>query len=226
MRLLVVRGALLAALLSTSAYAPRALGNPGTVPPADVMTRIRQFLGVQPRTVSVGGTRSRQQAVVCLLAPGPIQKVGEVSQIQLVESSPNLVFGTPLNEVEIRSGSAVLWSQLATSKGPIQGRIPWPISPIKSNQRLELAMRPRGAAGGDWAFVTLIGGQDSVISKVSDIINKISQGPFNSPLPAIDAAISGGEFNIAIALAWAPEFDSRDLGQLKPLRLRLQNDCK
>jgi hypothetical protein len=163
MRRLLVRGALFAALLSTFAYAPRVLGNPGTVPPADVMTRIRQFLGVQPRTVSVGGTRSRQQAVVCLLAPGPIQKVGEVSQIQLVESSPNLVFGTPLNEVEIRSGSAVLWSQLATSKGPIQGRIPWPISPIKSNQRLELAMRPRGAAGGDWAVVHLIPKSQSTI---------------------------------------------------------------
>jgi hypothetical protein len=201
MRRLVVRGALLAALLSTSAYAPRVLGNTRTVPPANVMTRIRQFLGVQPRTVSVGGTRSRQQAVVCLLAPGPIQKVGEVSEIQLVQSRPNLVFGTPLNEVEIRSGSAVLWSQLATSKGPIQGRIPWPIAPIVSNQRLELAMRPRGAAGGDWAVLSMKGASAEAQQRYAAALGAIGSNG-DHQLRQLDKAIGAGDGALAQALLW------------------------
>ena len=226
MRRLIVRGALLAVLLSTSAYAPRVLGNPRAVPPADVMTRIRQFLGVQPRTVSVGGTRSRGESFVCLLAPGPIQKVGEVSQIQLVQSSPNLVFGTPLNEVEIRSGSSVLWSQLATSKGPIQGRIPWPIAPIKSNQRLELAMRPRGAAGGDWAIVTLIGAGSDVLQRTAVTFEKLAEGDDSSHLHAINESISRGEQSLAIALTWTSDGKTSDSIQISAVQAQALNGCR
>jgi len=179
------------------------------------MTRICQFLGVKPSTVSVGGTRTRDSGKVCLLATGTIEQVNGVSAVTVGQLKPKLVLGRPLNEIEISSSHGVLWSQLATSKGPIQGRIAWPIEPIKPNQRLELAMRPRGAAGGDWAFVTLIGAESGVISKMLGIINKISQGPFNSPLSAIDTAVSRGEDNIAIALAWMPDFDSRDSGQIR-----------
>ena len=226
MRRLIVRGALLAVLLSTSAYAPRVLGNPGAVPPADVMTRIRQFLGVQPRSVSVGGTRSQGESLVCLLAPGPIQKVGKVSQIQLVQSSPNLVFGSPLNEVEIRSGSAVLWSQLATSKGPIQGRIAWPIEPIKSNQRLELAMRPRGAAGGDWAIVTLIGAGSDVLQRTAATFEKLAEGDDGSRLYAINESISRGEQSLAIALTWTSDGKTSDSIQISAVQAQALNGCR
>lgn len=203
MRRLIVRGALVAALLSIDAYASRALGNEGAMPPADVMTRIRQFLGVQPRTVSVGGTRSRGQASVCLLAPGPIQNVGKVSEIQLVESRPYLVFGTPLNEVEIRSGTDVLWSQLATSKVPIQGRTAWPIASVEPNQRLELAMRPRGAAGGDWAVLTLVAASsDDQQRSIAALQTSASNGQLR--LQQLDQAVAAGDRALAQALLWAP----------------------
>jgi len=226
MRRLIVRGALVAALLSTAAYAPRAIGNSGAEPPADVMTRIRQFLGVQPRTVSVGGTRSRGQASVCLLAPGPIQKVGDVSEIQLVQSRPNLVFGTPLNEVEIRSGSTVLWSQLATSKGPIQGRIAWPIAPVGFNQRLELAMRPRGSAGGDWAVVVLNGAEPDVLKRISSAVQENAKKGGSSRLLAINEAVSRGERGIAIELTWVDDASSSNSRQIAALQGQARNGCR
>ena len=103
-------------------------------PSRSLMTRVRRFIGTQPRTVSVGGTRSSGNKSVCLLSPGPIRQSSQGPEVVLVDSSPDLVLGSQLNEVEISSGSKVLWNQMATSKRPVDGRILWPIEPINPDK--------------------------------------------------------------------------------------------
>jgi hypothetical protein len=80
------------------------------------MGRIRTFLGVQPRSVSVGGTRSGAAQSVCLLALGPIKTSRTGPAVRVLDPQPAIVLGTPLNEIEIRRGETVLWSRLASSK--------------------------------------------------------------------------------------------------------------
>ena len=150
-----IQAALIMALLSCSQAMAPVWANPSSAPPAGLMTRIRQFLGVQPRSVSVGGTRSNAAQAVCLLSPGPIELRPDGPTVRVVDPQPALVLGSPLNEIELRRGEAVLWSKLASSKKAISGRLAWPLAPLKPGERLELAMRPRGAAGGDWAVVSL-----------------------------------------------------------------------
>ena len=93
-------------LLASFAPTPGKASEPDSAP-VGVMESIRKFLGVQPRRVSVGGTRSPGTPTpsVCLLAPGPITQVDGKSRILVVQPKPDIVVGTPLSELQVRSGN-------------------------------------------------------------------------------------------------------------------------
>jgi len=178
-------------------------------PQQSLMTRLREFIGTQPRSVSVGGTRSAVGQTVCLLSPGPIRQRLQRSEILVVDASPDLVLGSKLNEIEIRSGNKVVWSQMGTSKKAIDGRIPWPIEPIKPRQRLHLALRPRGTAGGDWAHMTLVGAPRSAMQAYHKTLEASSGSP-SARLLAVDSAARSQDQSKALALLWAPLPSSTD----------------
>jgi hypothetical protein len=193
---------LLALLLSASA--PAVVWAQGSAaPPSSLMGRIRTFLGVQPRSVSVGGTRSGVAQTVCLLSPGPIEPSRSGPAVRVLDPEPALVLGTPLNEIEIRRGETVLWSQLASSKAPITGRIPWPLAPLAAGEQLELAMRPKGAAGGDWGVVKLEAASAEARQRYTQtVVASAADGELR--LQQLDQAAAGGDGPLAQALLWAP----------------------
>lgn len=170
---------------------------------SSLMARLRSFLGLQPRLVSVGGTRSKTSLSVCLLAPGPIQSDRDGPTVRVLDPQPTLVLGTPLNEVEIRRGETVLWSQLASSKAPIYGSIPWPLGPLAAGEQLELAMRPKGAAGGDWGVVKLEAASAEAQQRYSQVV-LASAGKAELRLQQLDQAAAAGDGALAQSLLWAP----------------------
>jgi hypothetical protein len=172
-------------------------------PPTSLMGRIRTFLGVQPRSVSVGGTRSSSPLSVCLLAPGPIVASRDFPIVYVLDPQPALVLGSQLNEIELRRGKSVLWSQLASSKTPIIGRVSWPLAPLQPGERLELAMRPKGAAGGDWAVLTLEGASAEAQQGHTRAL-QVSGDSAERRLHQIDQAATAGDAALAHALLWAP----------------------
>tara|TARA_B100000700_G_C14914461_1_gene793920 strand:+ start:419 stop:1096 length:678 start_codon:yes stop_codon:yes gene_type:complete len=190
--------------------------------PQSLMTRVRRFVGTQPRSVSVGGTRSNENKSVCLLYPGPIKKSNDISEVIVVDSRPTLFLGSQLNEIEISSDDDVLWSQMASSKQPIEGQILWPISPIKAEQKLQLGLRPRGVSGGDWARMTLIGASKSKMNDYQKVL-KTTSGSISKRLKAIDSAIKSNEDSKALALLWA-EIPSSDKA-IKKLRKGAIANC-
>ena len=198
-----IQAALIMALLSCSQAMAPVWANPSSAPPAGLMTRIRQFLGVQPRSVSVGGTRSNAPQAVCLLSPGPIELRPDGPTVRVVDPQPALVLGSPLNEIELRRGEAVLWSKLASSKKAISGRLAWPLAPLKPGERLELAMRPRGAAGGDWAVVSLDAASVEDQQRYAAAL-RLSGGDGERQLQELDQAAAVGDGALAQALLWAP----------------------
>ncbi len=195
---------------------------PGSSPPAGLMTRIRQFFGIQPRMVSVGGTRFSSTGTVCLLAPGPIQQVNGVNQVLLVQAQPDLVLGTPLNELEIRSGEAVLYSRLATSKAPIAGRLAWPIAAVQPQQQLQLAMRPQGAAGGDWAVLQLVGASKAEMERTARQL-QTSRAGTTDQLLALEQLLQRGENGTALEMLWAESASSNP--ELEKLRKEAVDGC-
>lgn len=192
-------------------------------PPSSLMGRIRTFLGVQPRSVSVGGTRSGVAQSVCLLSPGPIEPSRNGPAVRVLNPRPPLVLGTPLNEIEIRRGETVLWSQLASSKAPISGNIPWPLPPLAAGEQLELAMRPKGAAGGDWGVVKL----QAASAKAQQSYAKGAQASAGKPelrLQQLDEAAAAGDGALAQALLWDPLSPSNS--ELAALQGGQQASCK
>ena len=91
-------------------------------------------------------------------------------------SAPLLLAQAPLNEIRLERNEQLLWQQRASSNEAIEGPIPWPISPLRPGELLTLKLRPRGAAGGDFAVFRLQAGsaanlkanQDQVVALGSD----------------------------------------------------------
>ena len=203
---------------------PKAIWAQGQVAPSSsLMSRLRNFLGLQPRSVSVGGTRSNSMNVVCLLAPGPIEPGRDGPVVRLLELQPVLAMGSALNEIELRSGEAVLWSRLASSRSPIKGRLAWPLTPLLGGERLELAMRPKGAAGGDWAVVRLEVASAEAQQRYTTAL-QASVGSTERRLRQLDLAATAGDGALAQALLWAPH--TPNSSALTALQREQQVNCK
>lgn len=191
-------------------------------PSRSLMVRLRSFLGLQPRLVSVGGTRSNTAQTVCLLAPGPMESGPTGAEVRVLDPQPRLVLGHPLNEIELRRGELVLWSQLASSKAPIRGPLPWPLPAMQAGDRLELALRPQGAAGGDWAVVTLEGASAEAQQRYASAVSATASSP-EQRLLRIDQAAKSGDAPLAQALLWAPLMTGG--GSLEALQTELRSLC-
>jgi hypothetical protein len=77
-------------VLLIAATAPAVVWAQGSAaPPSSLMGRIRSFLGVQPRSVSVGGTRSGAAQSVCLLSPGPIEPSRRGPAVRVLDPRPH-----------------------------------------------------------------------------------------------------------------------------------------
>lgn len=194
---------LAAGLLLGSMAGVKGQGTGQSTPPSSLMAKLRRFLGLQPRLVSVGGTRSNATQAVCLLAPGPIEPGRDGLAVRVLDPQPALVLGTALNEIELRRGEVVLWSRLASSKTPISGRLDWPLPPLKPDERLELAMRPKGAAGGDWAVLSLQAANSEDQRRYTAAL-QASGGYGKQRLQQLDQAAAAGDGALAQALLWAP----------------------
>lgn len=202
---------------------PAGLAQKAVPPPTSLMSRIRSFLGVQPRTVSVGGSRHGTVQQVCLLAPGPVQTSGGVAWVSVLNRRPALVLSTALNELEIRRGDRVLWSQLASSRQPITGQLRWPLAPLEPGERLELAFRPRGASGGDWAVVSLEGASAEAQQRFAAAVEgSRSNGMLR--LQQVEQAVAAGDAALAAALLWAPRPPGSN--GLVALQQELQASCQ
>lgn len=83
---------LAAALLNSLAPAV-SLAQRQAPPSRSLLVRLRSFLGLQPRLVSVGGTRSNTAQTVCLLALGPMESGPTGAVVRVLDPHPRLVLG-------------------------------------------------------------------------------------------------------------------------------------
>jgi len=130
------------------------------VPPRTVLQKLRELLGLTP-PIAVGGSRGGGDQQVCLLSPWPLPtskgsgSAQKTESLQVGLSAPLLLAQAPLNEIRLERNEQLLWQQRASSTAAIEGPIPWPISPLRPGEVLTLKLRPRGAAGGDFAVFRL-----------------------------------------------------------------------
>ncbi len=208
--------------LTSSALADKA-------PPETLMTKLRKFLGTQPKMVSVGGSRSPEQPdktiPTCLLYPGPVVKIESEQtksgnntpfyQVKVIESRPQLIFSSQLNEIALLYKDAK-WDMLASDKSPLNNSFSWPLSPFTPEQTIKLAIRTKENSGSEWVVIHLVGATADEFRTI-EIEHKQSLHDPNARLLAINKAIDQKQAANAMSLIWAdsPKSNSPEISKLQ-----------
>ena len=137
---------------------------------------IRELIGID-RDIAAGGSRSPDDPSICLISPRTeVNSEGEVSAVVPVPM-PTLLTAGPLSEVRIYREGLAVWRKVASTTTAIEGPLYWPVEPVKPNERLTVWLRPRGASGGDFAKITLIGDSQASMNVNQRLLAEIGEDP-------------------------------------------------
>lgn len=161
-----------------------------------LLQRIRQLIGLN-RPIAAGGSRSASALSVCLITPHSVLDAKGQALALLPLPRPTVLAFGPLNEVRIDRGGQLAWRQRASSTQAIEGPIIWPIDPIQPGEKLSLLIRPRGASGGDFARIKLVGASAVEMEANKTLVEQLGADP-KAWLAAIDRALERKD----IPLAW------------------------
>jgi hypothetical protein len=176
-------------------------------PSVSLVERLRRLLNLSP-PLAVGGSRSGAIESVCLLSPwtgrtGQSRGMGEqLPAIAIVPSAtPTLLSAGPLNELQLLRDNLIVWQQRASSIEPISGPIAWPLPPLKPGEQVLLRLRPRNAAGGDFAQINLQAADAAVLQRHQSLLWMLQANP-SRWTTAIEQELSS---NPAMAFALASD---------------------
>lgn len=145
-------------------------------PQTSLIQFIRQMIGID-RGIAAGGSRGSESQSICLITPRTeINSDGEYIAAASVPM-PILLTAEPLNEVRIYRQGFSVWRKLASSTAAIEGPINWPIEPVKPEEELMLWLRPRGASGGDFVKITLLGDSKASMNANQKVLAEIGEDP-------------------------------------------------
>lgn len=172
-------------------------------PPPSLVQRLRRLLNLAP-PLAVGGSRSGGAQAVCLLSPWPTSPArNDKPALALVPTAtPTLLSAAPLNELQLLRNNRIVWQQRASSTQAIGGAIPWPLTPLQPDEQLRLRLRPRGAAGGDFAEIHLQLAAAPTRQRFQLLRSELQRQP--SRWPAVLEAQLAGNPAMALALATDP----------------------
>jgi hypothetical protein len=187
-----------------------------------LLQRIRQLIGLN-RPIAAGGSRSSAALQVCVITPRTELDAKGQARAVVPLPRPTILAAGPLNEVRIDRGGQPVWRQRASSTQAIEGPISWPIEPIQPGEQLTLLLRPRGASGGDFARIQLLGASASEMSRHEALVKQLGSDA-KAWLTAVDNALDRNQVPLAWALLFAPQ-DPRS-AELDGLRREvLQRGC-
>ncbi|MEB3331813.1 MAG: hypothetical protein VKI83_04920 [Synechococcaceae cyanobacterium] len=204
-------------------------------PSRTVLQKIRALLGLN-RPILAGGSRSSAELDVCVISPpidatptngarganGSGESAGAVATVPLPR--PLLLVQGPVSEMRLQRGEELLWRQRSASISPIEGPISWPLAPLKPGERLRWLIRPTGAAGGDFAAVTLVGASAQEMQRGEALVEQVARDG-DAWVQAIERELERGNASMAMALLFYPQDQAE--AQLDPLRREvLQNSCR
>lgn len=164
-----------------------------------LLQRLRELIGINPRQ-AVGGSRGSRSMSVCLITPRLVGSRTTSSPTAVVSlPRPTLLIAGELNEVRLEQDGQVLWQQRASSTRPITGPIAWPLPSLQPGERMLLRLRPRGAAGGDFADVQLRAASANQQQEALALLTDPS-----ARFQIIDSVASKGRYGLASELVFAP----------------------
>jgi hypothetical protein len=164
-----------------------------------LLQRLREWIGINPRQ-AVGGSRGSSRTSVCLITPRiEASTTGRPPTAVVSLPSPTLLAEGELNEVRLEQDGRTIWQKRASSTAAISGPIAWPLAPLTPGQAMLLRLRPRGAAGGDFADVQLRAASAEQQREALALLANPS-----ARLQAIETAATKGHHGLASGLVFAP----------------------
>jgi hypothetical protein len=197
---------LVALTLAGSPSAALAEGQP------TVLQQLRELIGYNPRQ-AVGGSRSGSAVTVCLITPRFAESVDGIPQALVSLPSPTLLAAGALSEVRLEQDERILWQWRGSSSEPIEGPIPWPLPPLQPGESVLLRLRPRGAAGADFADIRLVAADEAEQQRALALL-----ADHFSRLAVIEREARAGRAALASELLFSPvEQPSEALTELQQL---------
>jgi hypothetical protein len=163
-----------------------------------VLQQLRELIGYNPRQ-AVGGSRSGAGSGVCLITPRFQQHADGTAIATVALPEPTLLAAEALNEVRLIRDGRIVWQRRASSTEPIEGPIPWPLQPLAPGDTVLLRLRPRGAAGSDFADIQLVAVSEAEQQRA---LTLLSSG--QSRLEVVEAEARAGRAALASQLLFAP----------------------
>jgi len=164
-----------------------------------LLQQLRELIRPNPPQ-AVGGSRGGAALSVCLVTPLFQQDPGGPAMAEVALTRPTLLAAQPLNEVRLLRDGRIVWQQLASSTQAIEGPIPWPLDePLAPGDTLLLRLRPRGAAGSDFADIQLVAAGASEQQRAQALLADPA-----ARLAAIEAEARAGRAARASELLFAP----------------------
>jgi hypothetical protein len=168
-----------------------------------LLQRIRQLIALN-RPIAAGGSRSGTPLEVCVITPRTELDAQGRAHAVVALPRPVILAAEPLNEVRIDRNGRRAWRQRASSTQPIEGPVNWPLEPIQPGESLQLLLRPRGAAGSEFAVVTLTGAPAAEMAAHEALVARLGMDA-SAWLAAIDQALERQQTALAWALLFAPQ---------------------
>ncbi len=196
-------------------------GQPALAQPnkPSLLQRIRQLIGLN-RPIAAGGSRSGGSLSVCVITPRTEIDEQGGAQALVPLPRPVILAAGPLNEVRLDRGGKLLWRERALSTQPIEGPVNWPLDPIQPGESLQLMLRPRGAAGSEFAVITLTGAPAAEMAAHEQLIEQLGMDAA-AWLQAVDQALDRNQTALAWALLFAQQAPRS--GDLDGLRREVLN---
>lgn len=163
-----------------------------------LLQQLRELIGYNPRQ-AVGGSRGVAASGVCLITPRFQQQADGTAVAEVVLPEPTLLAAEPLNELRLMKDGWIVWQQRASSTEPIEGPIPWPLQPLQPGETVLLRLRPRGAAGSDFADIQLVAAAADEQQRAQALLSDA-----RSRLAVIEAEARAGRAALASELLFAP----------------------
>ncbi len=179
------------------------LQRPATALQKTALQRIRELLGLNP-PIAVGGSRSGNAVEVCVISPHLAMTPSGEAVATVAMGRPTLLAVGPLNEVRIERAGKIVWRRLASSTEAIEGPITWPLAPLQPGETVDVKLRPRGAPGGDFAVIQLVGAAALEMNRADALLQGLGADPALWQ-QAIEQQLDQGH----MALAWELLFERR-----------------
>lgn len=163
-----------------------------------MLQRLRALIGYNPRQ-AVGGSRSGSAGSVCLITPRFQVQPDGTARAVVTLPRPTLLAAGDLNEMRLERGGRIVWQKRASSTEPISGPISWPIEPLLPAETVLLRLRPRGAAGSDFATIELLGASAVEQQQAEALLSDPRQR-----LAVIETQARKGRSSLASELVFSP----------------------